>query len=256
MAKLNNTGTLLLASFVFWTVMVLLVAIFGLGARFNPLPVDASLAKPLPTVKIAQNTATLGPLNDYLEVGTRPLLMLDRRPGVVQAAPGDNSAAELDVSLGSVLITPTLKMALFRENKDGASRRVRLGDLIEGTGWRLVQLEPRRAILEGPTGQRQMDLLVFNGKGGQSPTPIAVAVPAAVENNTPMQNPPPVNVTPVNVSPLQTTTNNVAPVASTTPSINQNMTQEQQIEAIRQRIAARRAQMQADAARAASDAKK
>jgi len=258
MAKLNNTGTMLLASFVLWTVMVLLVAIFGLGARFNPLPVDASLAKPLPTVKIAQNTATLGPLSDYLEVGTRPLLMLDRRPGVVQAAPGDNSAAELDVSLGSVLITPTLKMALFRDNKDGTSRRVRLGDLIEGTGWRLVQLEPRRAILEGPTGQRQMDLLVFNGKGGQSPTPIAVAVavPVAVENNTPMQNPPPVNVTPVNVSPLQTTTNNVAPVASTTAPINQNMTQEQQIESIRQRIAARRAQMQADAARAASDAKK
>jgi general secretion pathway protein N len=249
MAKLSNTGTMLLASFVLWAFMVLLVAFFGLGARFDALPVDMSLAKPLPNVKIAQNKPTLEPMSSYLEVGTRPLLMLDRRPSVVQAAPGDTSAAELDVSLGSVLITSTLKMALFRENQGGASRRVRLGDLIEGTAWRLVQLEPRRAVLEGPTGQRSMDLLVFNGKGGESPTPVAVAAPP--ENNGAAQNPIPAPAPVVQVAPTY-----VAPVASTTAPVNQGMTQEQQIEAIRQRIAARRAQMQADAAKAASEAKK
>ena len=249
MAKFNNASTMLLASFLLWSGMVLVVSFFGLGARFNPLPVDASLAKPIPTVKIIQNNPTLEPLSNYLEVGTRPLLMLDRRPGAVQAAPGDNSTAELDVSLGSVLITPNLKIALFRENKDGASRRVRLGDLIEGTGWRLVQLEPRRAILEGPTGQRSMDLLVFNGKGGQSPTAVAVAVPQ--ENNNTMQN-----AVPAGAPALQAIPANSNVVTSTTEPINQTMTQEQQIEAIRQRIAARRAQMQADAAKAASDAKK
>lgn len=251
MAKFNNTSTLLLASIVLWAGLVLLVAVFGLGARFNPLPVDTSLAKPIPTVKIAQNTPVLEPMSNYLEVGTRPLLMLDRRPGAVQAAPGDNSAAELDVSLGSVLITPNLKMALFRENKDGASRRVRLGDLIEGTGWRLIQLEPRRALLEGPSGQRSMDLLVFNGKGGQSPTAVAVAVAAPQDNGNAMQN-----TAAVAVPVVQTTPSNTNVVASNTASVNQSMTQEQQIEAIRQRIAARRAQMQADAAKAASDAKK
>ena len=245
MAKLNNTATLLLASFVLWAGLVLLVAVFGLGARFNLLPVDVSLAKPIPTVKIIQNNPTLEPMSNYLEVGTRPLLMLDRRPGPVATAPGDNSAVELDVSLGSVLITPNLKMALFRENKDGTSRRVRLGDLIEGTGWRLVQLEPRRAILEGPTGQRSMDLLVFNGKGGQSPTAVAVAVP---QENT--------NAMPAAAPVVQTTPSNSNVVAVTAAPTTQTMTQEQQIEAIRQRIAARRAQMQADAAKAASDAKK
>ncbi len=251
MAKFSNASTLLLASFLFWAGLVMLVAIFGLGARFNPLPVDTRLAKPIPTVKIIQNNPTLEPLSNYLEVGTRPLLMLDRRPGAVQAAPGDNSEVELDVSLGSVLITPSLKMALFRENKnkDGASRRVRLGDLIEGTGWRLVQLEPRRAILEGPSGQRSMDLLVFNGKGGQSPTAVAVAVPQ--ENNNAMQN-----AVPAAAPEVQTTPANTNAVASTTAPVKQPMTQEQQIEAIRQRITARRSQMQADAAKAASDAKK
>jgi len=251
MAKFNNAGTLLLASFVLWAGLVLLVTFFGLGARFEPLAVDASLAKPIPVVKIAQNQTPLGPMTDYLEVGTRPLLMLDRRPGVVQAAPGDNSATELDVSLGSVLITPNLKMALFRENQGGASRRVRLGDLIEGTAWRLVQLEPRRAVLEGPTGQRSMDLLVFNGKGGESPTAIVTPVAQVGQDASAMQN-----AVPVAPPPIPAATNNAPPVASTTAPINQNMTQEQQIEAIRQRIAARRAQMQADAAKAAADAKK
>ena len=141
-------------------------------------------------------------------------------------------------------------MALFRENKDGASRRVRLGDLIEGTGWRLVQLEPRRATLEGPTGQRQIDLLVFNGKGGESPTPITVGT--VPETAGAVQNAGPIVAAPL----VQTTPSNTNVVATTVPPANQTMTQEQQIEAIRQRIAARRAQMQADAAKAASDAKK
>ncbi|MEO6173215.1 MAG: hypothetical protein ABIP02_08865, partial [Arenimonas sp.] len=120
--------------------------------------------------------------------------------------------------------------------------RVRLGDVIEGTGWRLIQLEPRRAVLEGPTGQRSMDLLVFNGKGGEAPTAVATAT---TNDNTDGATAVPVQAAPVNNAP-----------AVTTAAANQNMTQEQQIEAIRQRIAARRAQMQADAAKAAADAKK
>jgi general secretion pathway protein N len=251
MAKLNNTGRMLLAAALFWAIMVFLLALLGLGARYDALEYDASLAKPIPAVKIVQKKNPLEPMSSYLQVGTRPLLMLDRRPGVVQAAPGDNSAVELDVSLGSVLITSSLKMAIFRENKDGATRRVRLGDLIEGTGWRLVQLEPRRAILEGPTGQRSIDLLVFNGKGGQSPTQVAVA--AALDSNSPGQNAAPAVVAVPAVQPAPSNANNVV---NTTASVNQSMTQEQQIEAIRQRIAARRAQMQADAAKAASEAKK
>ena len=247
MAKFNNTYTLLLASFVLWASLVLLVALFGLGARFKPLPVDMSLAKPIPMVKIAQNIAVLEPLSSYTEVGSRPLLMFDRRPGVVQAAPGDNSAAEIDVLLGSVLITPNLKMAIFRENQGDVSHRVRLGDLIEGTGWRLIQLEPRLAVLEGPSGQRSFDLLVFNGKGGQTPTPVAVAsTPDNVNSQAVVPAAPAV----------QTTPNSTNVVANAAAPANQTMSQEQQIEAIRQRIAARRAQMQADAAKAASDAKK
>lgn len=250
MARFNNTYTLLLGSFVVWAAAVLLVALFGLGARFNPLPVDIGLAKPIPIVKIAQNKAILEPLAQYAEVGTRPLLMFDRRPGIVQAAPGDNSGMELDVVLGSVLITPNLKMAVFRENQGGTVRRVRLGDVIEGSGWRLVKLDPRSAVVEGPSGQRTFDLLVFNGKGGEPPTQIAsVAAPDTTGAAQPVQAVAPIPA-------VQTAPSNTNVVAATVAPANQNMTQEQQIEAIRKRIAARRAQMQADAAKAASDAKK
>ncbi len=248
MVKFSKASTLLLAGFAVWAGMVLVAALFGAGARYADLPVDASLAKAIPSVKIAQNKATLGPLQNYAEMGNRPLLMFDRRPGPVPAAPGENAAAELDVSLGSVLLASDFKMAIFRENQGGATRRVRVGDLVEGTGWRLVQLEPRRAVLEGPSGQRAIDLMVFNGKGGQSPTPIAVtATPQA--SNAENANP---GVVPV----AQTTPANTNAVATTAAPSNKEMTQEQQIEAIRQRIAARRAQMQADAAKAALEANK
>ena len=250
MARWNNVYTMLLSSFTLWAGLVLIVALLGLGARFNALPIDPTLAKPIPIVKIERKKAVLEPIENYAEVGTRPLLMFDRRPGIVQAAPGDTSGAELDVTLGSVLITPNLKMAVLRENQGGAVRRVRLGDVVEGTGWRLVQLDPRRAVLEGPTGQRSLDLLVFNGQGGQLPTPLASARPEPSANSSPV----PVSTTPVNSQPTPNNTNVVAAVPASTAT--QNMTQEQQIEAIRQRIAARRAQMQADAAKAASDAKK
>jgi len=247
MAKWNNAYTMLLSGFTLWAALVLIVALFGLGARFSPLPVDPTLAKPIPLVKIERNKMVLEPMASYAEVGTRPLLMFDRRPGVVQAAPGDVSGAELDVTLGSVLITANLKMAILRENQGGAVRRVRLGEMVEGTGWRLVQLDPRRAVLEGPTGQRSLDLLVFNGKGGEQPTPMATST--SVDNANTQAN------AAVAAQPVQPTPNTNV-VAAVPASAAQNMSQEQQIEAIRQRIAARRAQMQADAAKAASDAKK
>lgn len=248
MVKWYNAHTILLSSYTLWAALVLILALLGMGARFSALPVDPSLAKPIPIVKIERRKMVLEPIENYAEVGTRPLLMFDRRPGVVQAAPGDTSGAELDVILGSVLLTPNLKMAVLRENQGGAIRRVRLGDVVEGTGWRLVQLEPRRAVLEGPTGQRSLDLLVFNGKGGELPTPMATASPeqAAVPPASPVAAPA--------AQPTPNNTNVVAAVPAS--AATQNMTQDQQIEAIRQRIAARRAQMQADAAKAASDAKK
>jgi general secretion pathway protein N len=242
MSKSFDTKTLLLGAICLWTAALLIASVLGFGGRFSTMPLDAAAAKPIPDFKVSPNATTMGPLNQYAAVGERPLLNFDRKPSPVAAAPGDGGTVELDVMLTSVLQTPRFQMAILRENQGGVSRRVRLGDMVEGTGWRLTQLEPRRAILDGPSGQKTLDLRVFDGKGGEPVTVMAAADQATPANPSPQTSAPP---PPTPTKPVVTASGE-----------GQTMTQEQQIEAIRQRIAARRAQMQADAARAATDEKK
>jgi general secretion pathway protein N len=248
--------TLLLAACCLWAICVLGLSLAGLGSRFAA-PAQGIAAPALPKVNLVRTESRLGPLANYVEVGQRPLLSADRRPGLAPAAGGEGES-ELDVVLTSVLITRNLQMAIFTDNKDASSRRVKLGEMISGSNWRLVQLEPRRAVLEGPSGQRDLGLRVFDGKGGQSPTTLVVAPvsspdtgdgapgsksdPAAtqVQPGSPPPPPPPVTQS----ADAKSSDGNAA-----------TMTQEQQVEAIRRRIEARRAQMRAEAAAAATKEK-
>ena len=128
------------------------------------------------------------------------------------------------------------------------SYRVRVGETVQGSNWRLVQLEPRRAVIEGPSGQRVLDLRVFDGKGGEAPTQIAAAnatrtTPEPSARTEQRRNggqgaPSPSSVPP---SPPQAT-----PEASAQSA--PQVVQDEQVEAIRRRIEARRAQMRAEAA--------
>jgi general secretion pathway protein N len=240
MNKSFDTKILLLGAVAIWAAGLLIASLFGFGGRFSTMSLDSAPANPIPEVKVSANTSPLGPASQYAAVGERPLLNFDRKPSPIAAAPGANGAVELDVMLTSVLRTPNFQMAILRENQGGASRRVRLGEMVEGTSWRLSQLEPRRAVLDGPSGQKTLDLRVFDGKGGEAVTVINAA-PTVQANPAVQPAAPAVAVQPVVTTPVNTT---------------EVMTQEQQIEAIRQRIAARRAQQQADAARAAADEKK
>jgi general secretion pathway protein N len=249
--------TLLLGALCLWAIAVLGLSLAGLGSRFAA-PAQGIAAPALPKVNLVRTESRLGPLANYTEVGQRPLLSADRRPGLAPAAGGDD-AAELDVVLTSVLITRNLQMAIFTDNKDASSRRVKLGEMVSGSNWRLVQLEPRRAVLEGPSGQRDLGLRVFDGKGGQSPTTVVTApiapiattdggdgAPGSKSGNAaaqvqPAPPPPPADA---KTADAKFGDGNAAP-----------MTQEQQVEAIRRRIEARRAQMRAEAAAAATKEK-
>lgn len=223
--------SLLLGAICVWSVMMLILAVTGLGGRFTPAPDDRTLVPTLPTINLTPSHSRLGPMRDYLEVGTRPLMMTDRRPAPVVATA--EAKKDFDVTLTSVLITPSLKLAILTDNKDsGVSHRVQVGNVIEGTSWRLVQLTPRQAILEGPTGQRIFALRVFDGKSGAAPTPMANKEP--LPPGTPARTvmiPPPNSSLPQQIPP----------------------TQQQQIEAIRRRIEARRAQMRAETERGEPD---
>ena len=229
-----------LAATCLWAVMLLVLAITGLGGRVAPLRDDPADVPPLPMVKLTPVTPRLGGSDQYVEVGGRPLLIQDRRPVAVGPVTGEGTA-EIDVALTSVLITPRLQMAILTDNQGGTARRVRVGDVVPGTSWRLVQVAPRSAVLEGPGGQKTLDLRLFNGSSpGQSPVMVAEdAAVSAPEDAADDAASAPV-ATPV-------------PMPAPAPTPTDAMTQEQQIEAIRRRIEARRAQMRAEAGKQADD---
>lgn len=232
-----------LAATCLWAVTVLVLAIAGLGGRVELLEDDPADVPPIPVVKLAPVAPRLGDSGQYTEVGERPLLIADRRPVAVGPVTGEGTT-EIDVSLTSVLITPRLQMAILTDNQGGASRRVRVGENLAGTAWRLASVAPRSATLEGPGGQRTLELRVFNGEGaGQVPVPTPEAPSQAVVN--------PEGADPNAAGPQPMPPANAMPVPAPAPA--DNLTQEQQIEAIRRRIEARRAQMRAEAGKQADD---
>jgi len=232
--------TLLLGAICLWALLLLILAMAGLGSRFSTAT-NAAKPPPIPLVSLTRSQSRLGPIADYLEVGQRPLMTADRRPAPVLAVDGQAGAADLDVMLTSVLMTSKLQLAILTSNTDATSYRVRLGETVQGSNWRLVQLEPRKAVIEGPSGQRVLELRVFDGKGGEAPTPLAAATGSGVSRSdgasTNAQSPSSVPPSP----PSQPT----ADVAAQPPT---QVSQDQQVEAIRRRIEARRAQMRAEAA--------
>jgi general secretion pathway protein N len=233
-----------LAATCLWAVTVLVLAITGLGGRVALLPDDPAGVPALPVVTLTPVKPRLGASGDYVEVGERPLLIADRRPVAVGPVTGEGTA-EIDVALTSVLITPRLQLAILTDNQGGLARRVRVGDQVPGTSWTLVQLEPRRAVLEGPGGQKTLELRVFNGVGGEAPPPTT-----AVTEEAPA--PPPGAVEPM-PDPNAAGPQPIVAGGAQSPTPNENLTQEQQIEAIRRRIEARRAQMRAEAGKQADD---
>lgn len=221
--------TLVLATFTAWALLLAVAAGLGLGARVTPHPDDGALAPPLPEIGSRQAEVELDAFASFTEVVDRPLFSPDRRPQAVQLA--DNAPEEASIGnleLTSVVITPELRMASLRDTDANTTLRVREGAPIEGRpGWRLLSLGPRTATLEGPSGSHSLDLRVFDGKGGESPTRVVDAPPAP------------------SASPAQ-------PEAAPQPTGNTEfatINARERAEQIRQRIEARRAELREQAAR-------
>lgn len=250
--------TWILAVVAGWAVVAALMALFGLSSRITPLPADPGMVQALPRLP-ASPPERLGALEQYAGVGERPLFSEDRRPKPFFLSGEEAAAPAFDLVLTSVLITPALELAIVQPAQGGEGLRVKVGDSPAGfPGWRLVELDPRRAVFEGPEGRREMALRVFDGAGGQPPSPVA-GVPAAV--------PPAATIVPPAAPGGRTTGGNSAPAAmptvasppgpaqmptpapaaspspsSTAPSVPVQTT-DQQMDAIRQRIEQRRAQL-------------
>lgn len=255
--------TWLLAGAAGWGLLAWVLALVGMGGRLPALPGDATLAKPLPSVRAAA-PSRIGPLGQYSEIAQRPLFATDRRPKpfFLQGEGDGNTATAFDYVLTSVMITPQLQMAIVQPPDGSQSLRVKLGDAPEPQpAWRLVSLNARSATFEGPEGQKTLDLRVFDGTGGQRPTaaaggpaasapPAPQAVPAEAEvNERPGPQGPPV-VEPSAAAPPTPPSPSPPPAAANTGT-SSAVTPEAQMEAIRKRIQARREQLRREAAQQA-----
>lgn len=256
--RLDDAGprTWLLATAAGWAVLAWVLALSGMGGRVEPLADDAGLVRPLPSMRPAAANR-LGPLAQYGEIGTRPLFATDRRPKAFSLqgdAEGTDSQA-FDYVLTSVLITPQVRLAILQAADGSESVRVKLGDAPEShPAWRLSALNERSAVFDGPEGQRTIDLRVFDGQGGEPPTAVARAGQGPQGQSTGMPVPRPVPIEPPAPAPAPrpvagpaatprvptpSTTTMPAPATATQPA----MTEQAQMEAIRQRIQARREQL-------------
>lgn len=173
-------ATWLLAAACAWALLLWLGAALGMGGRLaTPAAVPPG---PLPQ-PAAPAPDRIGPLAQYAEAATRPLFTEDRRPRAFVATtadPGDGGSGNaFDYVLTGVLISPQVRLAILQPGNGGPAQRVREGAAPEGAaGWRLVEVQPRRALFDGPGGRMALDLRVF---GAPAPPPAASveAAPAA-----------------------------------------------------------------------------
>lgn len=241
-------STWLLAACAGWTLIAIVVAATGLGGRYSLHPDDPSLAPALPQLALNRARDRLGPPGEYAEVGARPLFSSDRRGTAVQTAQVEDDGP-LDLVLSGVIITDQLKLAIVQDAEGKQVSRVRLNQALDSApSYTLVELQPRRAVFDGPQGSTALDLRVFDGQGGEAPTAVAQAPQdgrrAAGQPRppgTPAPPPKPQGQAGTKPQPGQ-------PVPAPDPGSEPDaLTPEQQAELIRQRIQQRREQMRREA---------
>ncbi len=176
--RIDEAGprTLLLAALALWAVCTWVLAAAGLGGRVEALPEDPALLQPLPQ-GVDAASERLGPPGQYAAIVDRAIFAPDRRhrPFLLDPADGGQDGAPdgFDVVLTSVLITPGLEMAIV-QRQDGEPVSFRVGETArQAPGWRLVSVAPRAATFAGPDGERVLELRVYDGVGGEPPTPVA-----------------------------------------------------------------------------------
>lgn len=216
-----RASTWLLASACGWALLLWMAAMLGMGTRIEAVP--AQPPGPLPPPPTA-TSERIGPLGQYAEAASRPLFTQDRRPRAFLAAAqgeGEGSGGALDFLLTGVLISPQVRLAILQPSAGGDSQRVREGAAPEGAAdWRLLEVQPRRALFEGPGGQVALELRSFGVAGSPE---VRAAAEAPLQEALPHAPPPP-------------------PQAAAHGAMESTPDQARRIEDLRRRIEARRAQ--------------
>lgn len=225
--RLGQAGamTWVLAAACGWALLLWVGALLGMGGRIAEAVPVAQPALPRPLAPVPDR---VGPLAQYAEAAAHPLFTEDRRPRAFLASAGGDDGAvaaqPFDFVLTGVLISPQVRLAILQPTAGGTSLRVREGAVPEGApGWRLLEVQPRRAVFEGPGGQTTLDLRTFGVAGDPTPARAVDAPQAATAAASAMR---------------------AASAADAAVDNAQASDDARRIEDIRRRIEARRAQLQ------------
>lgn len=231
---------LLMGVTALWALIFAIAGFAGLGGRYGIHPDDPARVPPLPALDLSQARSPLQPVETYADIGERPLFNADRRPlPVEQGKQEEGAEAEaptqpvaLDIAVTSIIITPQMQIAIVTDNRSGKSQSLKVGQALEGeqAGWALKELQARKAVFSGPMGESVADLRVFDGAGGQAPTPVAAPSASDREDGAAAEQ-----------QPVAGGEGEAKPEA---------LTPEQRAEMIRRRIEERRRQMREEAERA------
>lgn len=228
--RIEDAGarTWLLAAVALWAVCTWVLAAAGLGGRVQPLDEDPALLQPLPAGELAAGQR-LGPLPQYAQIVDRPLFASDRRhrPFFLESDGGGEPGLDgFDVVLTSVLITPALEMAIVQPSDGGDAISFKVGESArQAPDWTLVSVAPRQATFAGPDGERTLEMRLFDGVGGQPPTPLDAGAAATAATAT------------------TAASSDAEAVEQATAREEADITPASQAEAIRRRIEARRARI-------------
>lgn len=239
--------TWLLGALAGWAILAWLLALFGMGGSIRALPADPSLVQALPQLRpsVAER---LGPIAQYSETAARPLFAENRQPVpfFISGEEGGEQPQSFDFVLSSVLITPALKMAILQTTEGGESVRVKLGEAPDSApNWQLVEINPRSVVIAGPEGRKTLELRVFDGVGGQAPT--AMSPPVSSMPTGPVQQVQPPRrsaaATQDSAKPQPVPADAMPAQVESAAAPEPELTTEQQMDLIRKRIEARRAQL-------------
>lgn len=203
-----------------------LAAYVGMGGWSQALP-TAAVDEPPSQAQDMARPLTSAPIDTRL-IAQHSLFSQQRGPdrqSFATPSAGADSAMSQDWVLASMMITPSMTVAVFL-SPDQRAARVRLGEGLPGGVWTFARAEPRAAILIGASGERRLALRTYTGQAVGSPALSAFPPPSTID---PTPAPAPMTGTQTSEMPVSST--------SATPELSPE-------EAMRQRLAKRRAEIQ------------
>ena len=218
--------------------VVLCVAAWSGWGKGLPSNLDAVVLPALPQLPQTID-AGMAPLDEGSALLQRPLFHPSRRPQRYLTRSADDAGqGQPSLRLTGVIITPATSLATL-SGEGGLSVRLRLGDG-PVQGWQLLDLSPRQATVSGPQGVQTLLLTVHEASAAdEAPARAVTAGPAPAASQP--------GTAPVQGAASPSLPQAGRPPEPERPAASANDMPEpsaSQIQAIRERIQARRRQMQ------------